>query len=215
MARMSALAVAVLVVGACTPVTHQHVRVHTEDAAQRFAQGAYADARDCYQAALALKPGDPDLIFNLAQCHARLGRADQAETLCKECLRHDPDHGEARHALLVLMVEGGRLDEGRTMVDTWRRERPQIAGPYVEEAWLRGRDGDLDAARAYYQRALELEPRHPRALTELAAVYEKLGHPERALVLYERSLEARPNQPAVTKLVSDLRRRGVGRPQPD
>jgi tetratricopeptide (TPR) repeat protein len=214
MARLSILVV-ILFIGPCVPASHQHLRHHTEDGVHLFKQGSYADARDCFKAALALKPNDPDLLYNLGQCHARMGQHDQAESLYKECLRHNSDHGDARHAWLLLLINSDRAGEGRRMIESWRQSRPQIAGPHVEEAWLRARDGDLDDARRFYQRALDLEPRHPRALVELAGVYEKLGRPERALVLYERALVAEPNQPAVARLVSEMRKRGVGRPHPD
>src|SRR5262249_34562053 len=124
-------------------------------------------------------------------------------------------HAAARHAWTMLLVETGRQKQAVTMVESWLRAKPRLAGPYVEDGWLRAREGDLDSARARYQQALNIEPRNSRALVELAHVYEKLDLPDRSLVLYERALAADPNQPGIARLVSELRAKGVGQPKPD
>lgn len=51
------------------------------------------------------------------------------------------------------------------------------------------------AARLWYERALELEPENPDVLTDLAVVYRNLGQPERALELLEKASALRPNHP--------------------
>jgi Tfp pilus assembly protein PilF len=209
------LSVFLVAVGACAPTAQERVRDHTRDGVHLYQQGSYVAARECFQAALALRPDDPDLNYNLARCHHRMNQLKEAEQMYQKCLQQDPDHLEARHAWVVLLRNTGRQAEAAAMVHDWRVKRPQQAGPYVEEGWLLVQDGDLHTARARYQQALDREPRHPRALAELAGIYEKLGRPERALVLYERALAVQPDQPAITRLVKQLRERGVSSPHPD
>ena len=91
------------------------------------------------------EPTDPVLLYNLAQCHDRLGEKPEAERLYNECLGHAPDHAEARHALLVLMIDTGRQPAGANGSRLVAR-RPGLSGPYVEEGWLCARDGDLHGA---------------------------------------------------------------------
>ncbi len=214
--RAACLAPVLVALGGCAPEGRDLlVRQHTEDGVHLFQQGAYAGARDVFRTALNLRPDDPDLVYNLARCHHRLGQLDEAEKLYGKCLDLAPDHADARHAWILLLVNTSRQDKALALVQDWRRQRPQLAAPYVEEAWLLGRAGNLDDALVRYQAALSRDPCHPRALIEMAALYEKLGRPDRALVLYERSLAARPDQPAITRLVRDLRGRGIGRPHPD
>jgi Tfp pilus assembly protein PilF len=209
------LALLLLAAAACAPAQSEAVRHHTEDGYHLFARGSYADARDCFDAALKLKPGDPDLLYNLARCHERTGQAEKAEALYKECLSANPDHAEARHAWLLLMLQGGREEEGKQMVVGWMKSRPDKGSPYVEDAYLYARDGDLDRARRRYQQALNLDPRNHRAMTGLAGIYEKLGRPDRALRLYESALEVKPDQPEVEARVKELRGKGVSGPKPD
>ena len=211
----SCLALVLLGVGACVPAHDELVRHHTEDGYHLYNRGSYADARDCFDAALKLKPGDPDLLYNLARCHEHTGQTEKAEALYKECLSADPDHAEARHAWLLLMLQNGREAEGKQMVVGWMKSRPDKGGPYVEDAFLYARDGDLDSARRRYQQALNNDPRNYRALAGMANIYEKLGYPDRARKLYEQSMEVKPDQPEVEARVKELRGKGVSGPKPD
>lgn len=210
------LAPLLLAVAACVPSAHHEaVRHHTEDGYHLYARGSYADACDCFDAALKLKPGDPDLLYNLAQCHERMGKIARAEVLYQECLSANADHAEARHAWVLLLLQTGRDDEARRTVSGWMRDQPNKGGPYVEDAFLHARDGDLDSARRRYQQALNFDPRNDRALAGLGGIYEKLGRPDRALLLYTHSLEVRPDQPEVKARVEELRKKGVSGPRPD
>ena len=65
------------------------------------------------------------------------------------------------------------------------RKTPDSRGCDLEEA-------DPAAARAAYERALELEPGHAEALVNLGRVLHESGETARATELYRRALETRP-----------------------
>jgi Flp pilus assembly protein TadD len=199
----------------CAPAGDDRLRQFTRDGLQQYQTGAYDRARDSFRSALAVHPGDADLIYNLAQCHDKLGEKPEAERLYNECLKAAPEHAEAHHALLEMMVASNRQAEAARSAHAWLRRRPDLADPYADEGWLCARDGDLDSARVRYQRALDLDPRNPRALVGLARVYVRLNRRGRAAVLYERALAVKPDQPDVRKALDELRKAGVGRPHPD
>lgn len=199
----------------CAGTGQERLRAYADEGRQLFRQGAYAEARDNYQTALTLSPNDPELQFQLARCHEKLGQTAEAEKLYLGCLRNQPSHAEAGLALVGLQLQTGRRREAETFVSNWLRQFPRAAGPYLADGTLRARDGDLDSARARFHQALDFEPRNPRAMTELAVIYEKLDRPDRALVLYERSLEADAEQPKVRKHVEAMLARGITRPRPD
>ena len=216
MGRVGWVAGLALGVAACaTSPVAERVRDYNEDGLHLYECGSYADARDSFQAALALQPEDPNLIFNLAQCYDRLGQPTRAEQLYRDCLRHSPEHAECRHALGVLLVRAGRRPEAVRMAEDWLRAEPNRADAYAEDGWLRAQEGDLINARGRFQQALALDPHNNRALTELARIYEAMHRPDRAVVLYEQALEVNPRQPEVARRVSLLRAQGVGRPHPD
>jgi tetratricopeptide (TPR) repeat protein len=204
-----------LAAGACTPAVPERLREYAEDGIHLYHQGAYPQARQSFEAALALAPNDVNLMFNVAQCHDQLGQHEPAEKLYRDCLARAPDHAECRHALNVLLYARGRRPDVVANVDDWFRRSPKQAGPYAELGWLHQKDGDLLKARTAFQEALAIDPRNNVALVELARHYEGLGLPDRAVVLYERALQANPNQPAVKQRLSLLRSRGATRPRPD
>jgi tetratricopeptide (TPR) repeat protein len=215
MMRRAFCALALLAAAACASEVQQRVREYNEDGVHLFQKGAYRQAKQSFEAALALTPESANLLYNIGQCHDRLGDRVEAERIYKECLARAPDHAECRHAWAVLLVESGRQPEAVRMVEDWLRARPELSSPYVEDAWLRGRDGDLMHARGRLQQAIDKDPRDSRALAELGRIYEKLDKPGRALLLYERSLTVDPQQPELTRKVADLRARKVKPPRPD
>ncbi len=77
--------------------------------------------------------------------------------------------------------------------------------------WLR-RLGRTEEAIASYQRALELQPDHQMALSELAAVYRATGRADAAIEGYRAVLRAQPRSPQIwyqlATLYLDLGREG-------
>ena len=51
-----------LLVGACAPTAQERMREYHDDAVLLFQRGSYAEAREMFQAALALQPGKSDLL---------------------------------------------------------------------------------------------------------------------------------------------------------
>jgi protein O-GlcNAc transferase len=213
--RLAAPLALALLAAACAPTAQERVQACADDGRHLYRRGAYGEAGEQFKAALLLRPEDPDLLCNLARCQEQLGRRDEADQLYDRVLRHQPNHAEARHAVVARHVEAGRREEAGKMVQGWLRSNPGLAAPYVEDGWLLAGDGDLDSARGRFLQALEIDPRNARAMNELAKVYEKLGRHSRALVLYERSLEADPDQQQTRRKMEELRARGVSRPRPD
>jgi Tfp pilus assembly protein PilF len=215
MPRSGWVAALALLVASCTTTDQDRVRAYNLDGVQLFERGAFADARDSFQAALAVQPGDPDLLYNLAQCYDRLGQRDKAEPLYRQCLQRKPNHAPCRHALTVLLWETNRKEEAVQLVEDWLKSQPRLAAAYAEHAWIWRQVGDLPRAHARLQQAHKLDPNDNHTLLQLAQVYEAMNRPDRAVVLYERSLEIDPNQPDVRVQLTSLRTRGAGRPRPD
>src|SRR5262249_40406658 len=126
-----------------------------------------------------------------------------------------PNHAECRHALASLLMRVGRRDDAVRMVQDWLAREPKRAAAYAEDGWLWFQVGDLPRAQTRLQQALELDPHEPRALIELARVYEAMRRPDRAADLYERVLARDPKHVEVVKRLNMLRAQGAGPPLPD
>jgi Tfp pilus assembly protein PilF len=201
--------------GCAAPPSSEKVRAFTEDGVHLYTHGDYKDAKESFQAALALRPGDVDLMYDVAQCCDRLGQDDRAERLYRDCLTRAPDHAECRHALGTLLVRQGRWADATALIHDWLDRRPKSATAVAEDAWLWRQYGDLPKARTRLEEALAMDPHDNRALLEMAQVYETMRRPDRAVYLYQQALQYKPDQPDVVERLTSLRREGAERPRPD
>src|SRR5262245_21511476 len=147
-----------LVVGACAPASQERVRDYNQDAMELFRRGDYAHSRETFEAALALQPGDANLVYNLGQCSERLGQFTRAEKHYQQCLQISPNHQDCRFALASLWVRENRRSETSRMVEDWLSRQPGLAGPYALDGWMWRQAGDLPRAQSRLQQALALEP---------------------------------------------------------
>jgi tetratricopeptide (TPR) repeat protein len=204
-----------LALSSCVSPNEERVRDYNQDGVYLYERGNYRDASESFRAALTLRPEDPGLYYNLAECYNHLGNAAQAEHYYQECIKREPNHVACRHALVVLLVNGNRRPEAVRLVEDWLTHEPRLAAAYAEDGWLAHQAGDLPRAQARLQQALGFDPHDARALTELALVYEAMNRPDRALVLYERVLERDAGQAEVTRRVNFLLAKGVRAPRPE
>lgn len=199
----------------CPAATDHRIREFNEDGVSLFGRGDYRNARDSFDAALTLKPRDAGLLYNLGQCHDRLGEHVRAEQYYTQCLQVDPRHTEARQAYAALQYRLGRSTEADRMIEDWLGQEPSYADAHALVGWKLRQQRAYPEAQEQLQRALVMDPGNRLALTELAILYEQTNMPERALVLYERVLNRYPRQEDVEARVRDLKARGVKRPLPD
>lgn len=216
MGRVGSIAVLALFVVACTPTTQERVQEYNDLGLQRFQEGSYERAREDFQAALKLQPNDFALLYNVGQCYERAGQANQAEQFYRLCLQQNPRFAPCRHALDVLLVQGGRMGEAQRLVQDWMVREPKASAAYAEDGWLYEQEGDPIKAIKRYQQAVYYDPHNTLALIEIGRIYEEeLNLPSRALKLYQTALDYDPHQPDLVKRVSRLRARGVGPPHPE
>jgi len=108
-----------------------------------------------------------------------LGKAadlDGAEVAARRFVAACPDDVRAKSMLAGILGDLGRLDEAITIAQDVSARLPGSAEAHYGVGVMQARAGRLEAARRAFGRALELEPRHARALEYLAY----LGSPESA-----------------------------------
>src|SRR5260370_9269945 len=159
MARRGWIAGLFLVVGACAQTAREeHARELADDGVFLYQRGAYKEARETFQAALKVRPDDPDLVYDLGRCYDRLGKADKARDAYLACLQRAPDHADCRHALALLYWDSGDKASCREMIDRWLHESPRLAAPYAEHGSLLRTEGDLPLAKQRLLHALHSDP---------------------------------------------------------
>lgn len=169
---------------------------------RRFTANDSAGARKAFGEALALDPGYPSPMLNLARLEKDAGRLEEASQW-------------------LVRAAGAGLPDAESTVERWaadfERRRPAAALALLararaaipgNEAYARlqadalarrGRCGEAAAALA----ALE-NSREPATLNMAAALQGCLNRPDRAAALLRRSLELDPNQPRIRELLASL-----------
>src|SRR4051812_20241789 len=71
---------------ACNARLNEQVLFYNHDGIRLFQQGKVQEAKETFEVALALKPKDVNLAFNLGRCYDRLGNPAKAEELFTQCL---------------------------------------------------------------------------------------------------------------------------------
>ena len=199
----------------CETPAQERARPFNEDGVYLFQRHDFGAARESFEEALRLQPKDPAILFNMGQCYDRLNDVAKAEAFYKQCLEQDAKHGPCRHALAVLWFRTGHAKEAEQFIEDWLAREPKRADAYVEDGWRLRQEGELNQAQARLQQALDLDPHHVRALTEMGLLYEVLQMPERAVALYQRALAEDPRQTEVAERLNLLRQKKVGKPLPD
>jgi Flp pilus assembly protein TadD len=151
-----------------------------------YQRGDLADAFAHYDAALAARPGDPDVLNNLGIALEKAGRPDEARERYRQAIAAAPDHAEAWLNLAGLDRAAGRTEEA---IDGFRT----VVGidPFEPAGWnalgaLYAETGREEEALAAFRRAWDLNPRDPYPGLNLGRLLFRLRRPEEARPVYER-----------------------------
>ena len=80
-------------------------------------------------------PDNPAVSNNYASALSRLGRAEEAEAVIRECFAHHPEYVFGAANYLVNLMASGKMDEARAMIENYRL--PQRIHPDAYLSWLR------------------------------------------------------------------------------
>ena len=90
------------------------------------------------------------------------------------------------------LLEQGMVDEGIARLEYVIESAPDLAAPRIDLGVAYHIAGDLDAAEAALNQAIELNALHPVAHNELGIVYRKTGRFAEARASYEAALDIYP-----------------------
>jgi predicted Zn-dependent protease len=157
------------------------------------------------KSAIAAKPDDLDLQFQLGSLYERTGDRKASEAVFVDVLKKDPEHAPSLNYLGYMWAESGvNLDRAQEMLTRAVGQEPQN-GAYVDSlGWVYFRLGKLDLAEKYLTDATRLLPRDPTVHEHLGDVLAKRGDMQRALQLYRTAVDLDPESKDVDKLRSKI-----------
>ncbi len=136
----------------CVTTEQDRANKYSADGLQRFRQGDYQGAREDFEAALALKPEDINLLYNVGQCYERQGDWAQAEKWYRQCLEKSDRNDDCRHALIAMLYRVGRKAEADGMIRDWLAQAPDRPGPWTDDGWRLRQLKNYPQAQARFQR---------------------------------------------------------------
>ncbi|MBI5397252.1 MAG: tetratricopeptide repeat protein [Verrucomicrobia bacterium] len=140
------------------------------------------------------------LLLLQAKNHAKTGDAAAQEKALREAVKLWPHHPDVLIALHELLRKrGGAAEAGALVGDAAKYYRERIAEQpdepnlYNNLAWLLANTGrELDEARRFSQKSLELAPDSAAYLDTLAEIHLRLGQPARAVEFQKQAVELEP-----------------------
>lgn len=124
----------------------------------RWKAGELPGALAALEAALALKPGDPETLFNRYSVLAGAGRNKEAAVAIKELIGANPGYAPALLVLARSYSATGGLDEAEVLYGRILKEDPANTEALNDYGVLLARRGNYPAAGELFSRALRLSP---------------------------------------------------------
>lgn len=196
----------------------------------QFAVGAWKDAEKTFNDYLVIAPSSPWAWGRLSKALARQGRHDEAVVAAKKGFAVSPTSPEARLELGSRLIDAGKLQEAEEILEPLSRLTPARGEHLLRLGWAHWLQSEVDAAQAYFQRALDVATTpgewrtRGRAHYDVALAEAKKGRKDAAKAALRASMQTgyklRQLDPSLTPLARELERAdiaadaGTGKPLP-
>jgi Tfp pilus assembly protein PilF len=170
---------------------------HRDLAEAKLANGEPEIAIKEYQAAIAIHPEDAESHYGLAEAFRRKGLLNDTERQLQETLRLDPTHLEARLALGVAYLQMERWNDAAAQFELLVAD-PTFVRParaLVNLGWAHYKSGDLERAKADFQRALAQDRSNYVAHLDLGIVYYEQSDLVEAVTHFEACVKILAERP--------------------
>jgi len=169
-------------------------------------QGKSAEAFQCYNQAIQLKPDYADAQRNFGAMLILQGNLDEAIQYLNRALQLNPDFAEAHNDLGVILAQQGKSDEA---VQHFRRAlqlNPNYAPSHRNLGSMLMMQDRLDESAQHLNRALQLKPDFAEAYNDLGATLSAQGKLNAALSHFQHALNLAQAQNNIA-LVENIRTR--------
>ena len=179
-------------------------RTYIARGAAQVALRNFAAARQDFQVANQIAPGDPTPYNNLAIVALQENKPEEALASFENALKVDATNFVALNGMITQYARSKELPKAHARVD-------QALGAYPNVAWLHylkgqvyGFESNGSAAEASLRRALEIDSNYLPAYSALAALFINTKQEDRAIEQYKKILAIRPDNSSVYTLIGML-----------
>ena len=180
-----------------TPKDVSRADSHRDLAGVKLAKGETERAIKEYQTAIRFNPDDAESHFQIAAAYSRKGMLQDTERELREALRLDPEHLEARLALGVAFLQMERWSDAAAEFERLAAD-PTFVRPtraLVNLGWAHYKAGDLERAKADFERAIVLDRSNYVAHLDLGIVYYDQGELVEAVQRFEECVRILAERP--------------------
>ncbi len=117
----------------------------------------WEEAKERYETVLALKPDHVNSLVNLGNVLYQSGSPSMAEGFYRQALKINPNHVEANYNLANLLEERNDLMDAISLYQNAIREDSEFADAYYNLGRLLERMGNVEAAKGYWKKYLDLD----------------------------------------------------------
>jgi tetratricopeptide (TPR) repeat protein len=150
-------------------------------------------AKESFEHAVALYPGQVDARRSLAALESKNGRHQQARARLVDLLKQRPDDLAALDMLMMLDLVTKNWTEAERTLNRLHTVANGSVVAFIAEGRLREAQQQFDKASAAYERAMTLAPNDPDTLLSLVKLDIAQGHADRARTRLETLLATQPD----------------------
>jgi tetratricopeptide (TPR) repeat protein len=150
-------------------------------------------AKESFEHAVSLYPGQVDARRSLAALDSQSGRHQQARARLDDLLKQRPNDVAALDMLMMLDLVTKNWIEAEHTLNRLRALLKDSAVVFMAEGRLREAQQQFDKASAAYERAMALAPNDPDTLLSLVKLDIAQGHADRAKTRLNAVLATRPD----------------------
>ncbi len=168
----------------------------------------FEEAENAYRRAMDLAPDNPMPLYRLAVIHLETGRPALAKTELERVDELAPGDPAVLYKLAKASLAQRDLAAAREVLEEVIALAPDFVDAYVDLALIQVGPPplqDLAAARANFEKALELDPKNLRAVFNLGSVLYSQGDREGAIARYEEALAIDPGYAKAKELLARVR----------
>jgi len=162
------------------------VERHFQRGRARFAMRDFTGAIRYFDSALALRRGDPKLLYNRGIAWLRLNEVEKALNDLSNAAVRDPSNATIRDAIGRIRLSRGEYQEALAFYDAAVKAHPSEVQPLIQRANAYLSTGDAAGALKDAERALDIEPRNMDAAAAAASALLALDRPAESLDYAER-----------------------------
>lgn len=165
-----------------------------------LAEKKFAEARAEYEKALVAVPDNTAILGGIAQTWNGEGNKAKAVEVLKRITELDPADTRSRVLLANLLLEQGKLDEGKAMLDALPPGAITDPSVYQNVGILFMNKGKGEDARAYFTKAIELDPADPYGYYFRGLGFVQAKKNAEAKTDFKKFLELKPDAPEAAEV---------------